>query len=106
MMNGFIRKILAFIEAFSEDFKLFIFANLFEICLLKVNEMFEIPEMIDKDLLIDENNDLLILEFAETIQRLPLLLLIIIIRRLATVVDSSLDENIIFELINCGSPSI
>ena len=41
--------------------------NIFSICLIKVNEMFEIPEMIDRDLLIDENNDLLILEFAETI---------------------------------------
>ena len=66
-MNRFIRKILVFVEAFSEDFKKFIFANLFEICLLKVTEMFEVPEMIEKDLLIDESNDQLILEFAETI---------------------------------------
>ena len=58
-----------FIEAFSDDFKNYIFKNIFSLCLIKVSEMFGIPETIEKDLLIDESNDLLILEFAETIQR-------------------------------------
>lgn len=70
MMNVFIRKILVFLEAFSDDFKTSIFENIFPLCLIKVEEMFDIPETIEKDLLIDESNDLLIVEFAETIQRL------------------------------------
>ena len=69
MMNAFIRKILVFIEAFSDNFKNYIFENIFFLCLLKVEEMFVVPETIEKDLLIDESNDFLILEFAETIQR-------------------------------------
>lgn len=70
MMNAFIRKILVFIEGFSDDFRNYIFENIFSLCLIKVEEMFVVPETIEKDLLIDESNDFLILEFAETIQRL------------------------------------
>ena len=41
------------------------------------------------DIIIDEANDLVVVEFAETIARFT------------TVINENLDENLIYELLNC-----
>ena len=84
-MLAFLRKVLAFIEAFTPDFKEFMVTNVLETCQIKLKEDNSLEEL---ELLQDESHDILIVELAETISRF------------STIIDNSFDENLVIELMN------
>lgn len=95
---AFLRKVIGIIEAFSPDFKDFAIQTVLDTCIIKLKEFQQATVLSDPkdiDFVKDEANDLLIMEFAETISRL------------ATVINSqNLDENLMYELLNCAYPPI
>ena len=84
---------MSYIQAFSEDFKEYCIINVLDTCLIKFKE-FQKIQSEEIELIKDESHDLVIIEFAETIARFT------------TIIDESLDENLIYELMNCEYPAI
>ncbi|KAL4503256.1 hypothetical protein ABPG72_000862 [Tetrahymena utriculariae] len=94
----FLRKIVNIIEGgFSSDFKEFVIQNIMDTCLIKLTEFEQDQSQsnnIGSNLIIDESNDIVIIEFAETISRF------------VTILNEYFDENLSYELLNCRYPSI
>ena len=82
-----IRKIIPFIEAFGEDFKLEMQNKVLSLCASKLKE-FDNLNNIDAENIVDETNDLIVIEFAETISRLIL------------IANESIDENALYSILN------
>ena len=89
--NAFLRKILGFIEAFSNDFRMFIQKELLSFFVKKLRSL---TEGINEELMIDESNDQMIIEFAETISRFAAFLL------------KEVDERVLYELLVLPFPAI
>lgn len=59
-------------------------------CLVKLKDL----QSLENSFIKDEANDLLIVEFAETLARF------------AFIIDDKLDENMVYEILNCSFPAI
>ena len=89
--NVFLRKILGFLEAFSNDFRAFIQK---ELMIFFGKKLRSLNDGINEELLIDESNDQMIIEFSETISRF------------ATFLLKEADEKVLFDLLVLPFPSI
>jgi hypothetical protein len=91
---AFLRKIISYLSSenniFSSDLAEFSVHNVIDTCLIKLSSNNNESAL----LLVDESNDAIIVEFAETISRF------------VTVLSEYFDENLAYELLNCNYPSI
>lgn len=86
----FLRKIIGIIEAFSEDFQQYVVTSVLNMAVVKLKEDAPLQEaMATQDIIKDEMNDIVVIEFAETISRF------------VTIIDDKFDENLLFELLSC-----
>ena len=68
-INMFLRKVLTYMEIFSEGFKENTIRSILKVCKIKTNELVGKNTQAETDNLNDELNDAMITEFAETISR-------------------------------------
>ena len=89
--NGFLRKILGFLEGFTPEFKAFISKDLLGFLCTRLDRL---KDELDEEVMIDESNDLMVVEFAETISRFAIIL------------SKDIEEKVLYELIITPFPAI
>ena len=68
-INMFLRKVLLYMEIFSDGFKENTLSTILKVCKIKTDELVRKKTQAETDNLNDELNDSMITEFAETISR-------------------------------------
>lgn len=89
--NQFLRKIMGFLEAFSPEFKGFIIKELLNFL---DDRLYSLESEKQEEIILDESNENMVLEFAETISRFSLTL------------SKEINEKVLYNLIMTPYPSI
>jgi len=95
-MNMFLRKVLTYIEVFTEEFRDQVLRGILSICKIKSHEITTTIDLGGQDVtsINNELNDLMITEFAETIARMRMS------------IGASFDESLLYDLLDLDLTTI